>query len=966
MPYGWKIEIGGVDVSDKVARFTVTAERGQFCREAVVDFADPDFFDSLDLSVLPSAPTLEIFTRTGESWVSQGKFYIERPAYQTDVDREVSNGVWGRSAIAALAKPFAPKVSNTWTANTTFFAVCAEMCALAGLTFSSAYSDVDDYTIWAYAYQADGVYPIDVIAELAAACGAYVSTDRDGHVCIRQIDYSPSAADASVTDDDIQGIEESPEWPEFGNRIRISPSVGFSGYSLQLTAAGQCLPADGATHLRLLARVTDADGLPVDDVTVTWSSDAQHAHLQWSESNTGEVLITGEALRATNYHEFSVALPADSVESVYAASDLARATNLAAGGATVDGTRVTLTDALAYCDQSLIVNYRVSGTAINWITAGDTPEDVTVTADIGGARAELEIYIGNPCRCPLTLHIEAAPSSIHIGEVARVLVYAEEDGGPVTTGRPVWMGQDPPAKGALTWDVARLGQVTISNEAGNVVNELAGNSQVLLRMFAAAVASVYQADEDGNTVGGDLAVAVSGKRVTLSSRLPTGTPVLANYTARGAAVNQFAGESLGTAKLRAWMRVTTEEPLEDACTVQIVDETEAIDDAPAGWEPGDEDNVSYGGAGGIGDLDDFADPECLLDDGTIVRCGDDESCCTSDGVRGCYPSSECDGGQGVPCVPTDVQDDPDALADRFDAAFVLGCDCEELCDVELSKYGTTQGYDGGSYRTIDEILLADYGLAATDPDPSAYWEQYGELKEAALADCLEDCEAAKPCICDTLTWDTETSAETVAPSSSCTVAVSDANGKCGPFIWSVSGTGFSLENEKTIGPANTLIAAASACGSAEINVIGCDGKTGASGFVRCTIGRWIAGGICYDLVGSGYCPFDEEATAYESIQSFGPYWKLTAINGRCKASMEVIPEFCWEPDNWPCPDCYSNVSKEFLEPGTCINNKNHLPVGYAGEVCDICDLCPSEYYSGTTYVRIIPSDKIKGVYTWGC
>lgn len=241
----------------------------------------------------------------------------------------------------------------------------------------------------------------------------------------------------------------------------------------------------------------------------------------------------------------------------------------------------------------------------------------------------------------------------------------------------------------------------------------------------------------------------------------------------------------------------------------------------------------------------------------------------------------------------------------------------------------------------------------------------GRAYSKNISECVDwKCQS---CDCSLgLTWDTETSAETVAPNSSCTVAVSDAGGKCGPFTWTVSGTGFSLENETTIGPSNTLIADASACGSAEINVIGCDGKTGASGFVRCTIGRWIAGGICYDLVGSGYCPFDEEATAYESIQSFGPYWKLTAINGRCKASMEVIPEFCWEPDNWPCPDCYSYVSKEFLEPGTCINNKNHLPVGYAGEVCDICDLCPSEHYSGTTYVRIIPSDKIKGVYTWGC
>lgn len=840
MPYGWKIEIGGVDVSDKVARFTVTADRSQFCREAVVDFADPAFFAGLDLSVLPAEPTLEIFTRTGETWASQGQFYIERPAYQTDVDREVANGVWGRSAIAALAKPFAAKVSRTWTANTTFFAICAEMCAPAGLTFSSAYSDVDDYTVWGYAYQADGVYPIDVIAELAAACGACVTTDRAGNVCIRQVDYSPSTADETITDEDIQNIEESPEWPEFGNRIRISPAVGFSGYSLQLTAAGQCLPADGDTHLRLLARVTDADGLPVDDVTVEWSSDAQHAFLQWTESNTGEVLITNEALRATNYHEFSVALPAESIESVYAASDLARATNLAAGGATVDGTRVTLTDALAYCDQSLIVNYRVSGTAINWITAGETPEDVTVTADIGGAQAELEIYIGNPCRCPLTLRIEAAPSSIHIGEVARVLVYAEEDGGPVTTGRPVWMGQDPPAKGALTWDVARLGQVTISNEAGNVVNELAGNSQVLLRMFAAAVTSVQLADEDGAGYGANLAVTVSGKRVTLSSRLPTGTAVVASYTARGAAVNQFAGESLGTAKLRAWMRVTTEEPLEDACTVQIVDETEALDDAPAGWDPAadGDDDVSYGGAGGTGDFDGLEDAGCRQDDGTIKQCADGERCCFSNGSFGCFPEDKCDGAQGVVCIPAGVQDDPSALADRFDAAIAIGCSCEELCEAEFGIYNTTQGYDSGSYRTIDEIILADHGLAPTDADPAAYWEKYGELKAAALADCIEDCGAAQPCDCAGLVWDTENSAETVAPGNRCVVAVKDPGGRCGPFVWSVSGTGFSLENETSGGLANTLIADATACGSATITVTGCDGMSEVVGHVRSTDGVW--------------------------------------------------------------------------------------------------------------------------------
>jgi hypothetical protein len=88
-----------------------------------------------------------------------------------------------------------------------------------------------------------------------------------------------------------------------------------------------------------------------------------------------------------------------------------------------------------------------------------------------------------------------------------------------------------------------------------------------------------------------------------------------------------------------------------------------------------------------------------------------------------------------------------------------------------------------------------------------------------------------------LNWNTNISAETIAPNSEVTVDVIDLGGHCGPFVWIVSGTGFSLAAETTFGTSNTLIADATACGSAMITVIGCDGSS-VTGYVRSTEGRW--------------------------------------------------------------------------------------------------------------------------------
>lgn len=135
--------------------------------------------------------------------------------------------------------------------------------------------------------------------------------------------------------------------------------------------------------------------------------------------------------------------------------------------------------------------------------------------------------------------------------------------------------------------------------------------------------------------------------------------------------------------------------------------------------------------------------------------------------------------------------------------------------------------------------MADVIMKAKVPytgDVRSLWKRqymfvYGK-HEARIDEC-DDCD---PCIPDaSMAWDSGTSAETVARNNSVTVAITGNNT---PFTWSVSGTGFTLDNAETEGLTNTLNADDTACGSATITVTGCDDVV-ATGYVRCTTGGWI-------------------------------------------------------------------------------------------------------------------------------
>jgi hypothetical protein len=111
-------------------------------------------------------------------------------------------------------------------------------------------------------------------------------------------------------------------------------------------------------------------------------------------------------------------------------------------------------------------------------------------------------------------------------------------------------------------------------------------------------------------------------------------------------------------------------------------------------------------------------------------------------------------------------------------------------------------------------------------------------KSEAVWDC--GCIDLEVNCCDDsgMSWDSDTSASTIQRFNDCVVAIKDSLGSGGPYAWSVSGTGYSLDYSETTGLLNTLNADGTACNPAIITVTGCDGKE-VEGEVWCTAGAWV-------------------------------------------------------------------------------------------------------------------------------
>lgn len=141
-------------------------------------------------------------------------------------------------------------------------------------------------------------------------------------------------------------------------------------------------------------------------------------------------------------------------------------------------------------------------------------------------------------------------------------------------------------------------------------------------------------------------------------------------------------------------------------------------------------------------------------------------------------------------------------------------------------------------------------------------------------DCL-DCAT-----CAAVAYDDAGSDDTIARNNSATVAVT---GGCGPFSWTVSGTGFTLDSATTSGLTNTLNADGTACGTAKITVTdACENTT--DGFVQCTTGAWNS---CMSSL-SGGCTFASSTLQDKPQCRVTAYCKTGGSSGKTSAYYESV------------------------------------------------------------------------------
>lgn len=791
----WDIKLDTVSIKDNIESFSINESKGAYVRELTLVPLDIDFDTVFDFTALPTE-RVEVLTKNGVSWVSQGTFFIEKPSVDIDPDSK-KGSVWGRSSTAKLGEPFASKVSRDWDSDTTCYTIIQEMATLCGVTVEL---EIDDYPIVAGSYVVDNLYPIDVIIELAGFIAGFVGTTLAGNLIIRPEIFHPSSEDHTVVDLDIIDMSESTDIPDFGNRIRVSANGVGSGYSISLVADddSDCLNSDGVSQGTLLAFVTDTESEPINDVIVDWTIGSGLSTLETAQSRTGSYLLSNKKHNATNYYTVTVEYPVSEVLGIWAYADSGYKNNFwEPVYGEISGSTLTVRTPFSFCDQLLKVSYITSGCAINKVIAGSSPQDVIVTSDIQGASDNLTVKIGNPCACGSSLNVKRNPTdSICLGTSANILIWATLNNMPAT-GYPV-KARLTEGCGSISSENKTLSTASILNEAAHTFNVVTGVTQVNTDISIAPgyTPKVYLETDIGKST--DLYSSYSGKTIDLNGSYATGTKVIIDYQADGAT-------------LIAWLTTGETKDCDAEVTVTMAD----------GTEEGGRTVVKLGTS------------DCTsASDNTIPNHSDDQSSDDPEeddqsNTAG-FGGDEEEPGPVDPCLTTvmdrilnseDAVSDDDRDAIRFGVKSTANCPdegfdcpCSELCNSEMHERGNTYDHD----ETIHEEIVKTY----EDGTPE-YYEAFETLKQTNLAECESNCEQKRSNVC-----------------SDCKIVSGPATLAPGEMAEYVCGDGIS----------GMITMPTDACGTQTFTVGCCTFQ------VRSTVGQWNQVSQIYQAIyGSGVC-----------------------------------------------------------------------------------------------------------------
>lgn len=934
MSLDWDVLLDGVSVKDQIASFQIRESKGAYARELTLFAADSSFYDQFDFTVFPKL-RIEVKTKNGGTWVSQGKFYIEQPVLSADPDSMLSQGIWGRSETAKAGSPWAVKVSKEWESDTTCQAIMTEMADLCGLTITF---ETGDYTVYGGTYAVEGVYPIDVITEIASFTGDYAGCSTSGELVVRSNVFHLSAADHTITDVDISSISESIEYPEFGNRILISAAGGDSSYSVELAVLDNtdCLPADGVSTGTVLAFVTDQDGLPANNVGVAWTAE-EGVSLAKAVTVTGDYLIDKETVNADNYYKVTVAYPVSDVIGIWTYADSSHRNNLwdpYSDGCVFEDNEIIVSEPFRYCDQTLVVSYITSGCAANTITAGNQSFDVAVTADVGGVQSSLDIKLGNSCACGSELMVRAGSSQVCFGNYTNILVSATINNEPAL-GHLVRLEGDEGCGEQGSW-VGILGYVNVYAEIVTVFNVIPGVSQVKTSMPISdshAAPRVYRL----SSTNPNRYSSHEGQTIDLSYKYETGVELLVYYTAAGAATFRWKpGGSVITSEdtelygggcgseITVTMADGTEQGLSTSINMSSIDCTvvttpnppipEDDDDDPlptpdpepdpffpvepfGGIDSGDDGDGLYGGDDGDG----YPDGSDADGDGQFPGEGGGALSPDSGTTEGDDSGDSSEDGSDPDAGSTPVNPDPDPDTSSS-GGIVTACDSAVLSKISNYsnvvgetertniRFGATQDSycEDGFPCTCEEMCeselyekgntydysqtLHEQALESGNENSPEYNEAYERLKESHVSECAEICEGARSTACG-----------------SCEIT--------GPDVLS---PGSSAEYVCSDGATVTFTMPDGACGTQTLT-FGCCSKE-----IRSTEGHW-------QLVGSGTADTTGDC-GYGS--GFIQCNVTDQISGGSRLSM-IVTRLC--------------VHDDFLDTNTC---ERTSPEGSPGPVCE--------------------------------
>lgn len=179
-----------------------------------------------------------------------------------------------------------------------------------------------------------------------------------------------------------------------------------------------------------------------------------------------------------------------------------------------------------------------------------------------------------------------------------------------------------------------------------------------------------------------------------------------------------------------------------------------------------------------------------------------------------------------------------------------------------------------------------------------------------------------PIVSSTFSFDDDSTADTIAQDDDIIIYTT---GGCGPFSWTVSGSGFSLENNETEGNNNTLYASESSGGCATITVTDESGQEISIG-IRSTNGAWTSSGV-YQV-----CEIQAPGTEYGTYPDGKKYQLISGCIKEVQWTLHNVKSTvpCADLSDYWLEKCYSGNGASCSAGGVnnCID-----PRGYAMCVC---------------------------------